>query len=305
MKRMVVKLLVCALVLGLGASIAFAQASPAFDSASDIEYGPVDPSPPVGVGPGWWDPSGFDNGGFGFLPWLGAVGAGGGGFFMGTSTGNGDGLDNGIIGGLPGDGDIDTFNPSVPAMQSWGMFSGFGSVVEMVRPFTGPMLPGETFTISLDNGFVAGDGSGGPGLDGVVGLTLQTAVGIGLPAGATAFEIFFVGGDPTYYVTDGTGTFPIALPFTDEGFTFSLTVTAPGAYAASVTLPGGAVIGGAGPLAGGGAPIVQARIFSFSNPGGPAFDMFANSMSIVPEPTTFALVGLGLLGGLALRRKKA
>lgn len=287
---------IAALMLSLTTTLA---AAPAFDSASDIQYGPADPTPPVGAPPGWWDPTGSDNGGFGYAPWLGAVGAGGGGFFMGTSVGNGNALDDGIIGGVPGDSDIDTMNPTIPGLVSWGVFSGAGSVVEMVRPFAGgPLLPGETFSIDLDNGFVA------PG--GVVGLTLQVAPGVGLPGAATAFELGFAGGAGTYYFIDATtGGVPVptAIPFMDEGMTFTLTMTGPLAYVATVTPKGGVPIAvGGGLLI---APILQARIFSFSNPGGPPADMFANSMSIIPEPTAFALVGLGLLGTLALRRRQA
>lgn len=273
-------------------------AAPAFDSASDIQYGPTDPTPPVGVAPTFWDPTGLDNGGAGLGPFLGGVvGAGGGGFFMASSVGNGNGLDDGVAGGVPGDGDIDTINAFIPGAVAWGMFSGAATTVEMVRPLSGPMTIGETISIDFDNGFI------GPG--GAVGITLQTGVGLGLGAGATAFEFLFFGGAGSYSVTDGTGTFFTGLPFTDEGMTLSLTVTGPGTYAATVTFKGGAPVGGAGPLAGGGGPIVQARIFSFSNPGGPAFDTYANNISVVPEPSTYVLMALGILGLLVWRRKKS
>ena len=296
MQRLAAVVLTASLAMALVAANTHA-AAPAFDSASDIEYTSLDPTFPTGL-PTWEVVAPLDNGGVGFAPWAGVPGAGG--FFMGSSVGNGDGLDNGIIGGLPGDGDINTFNAVDGVPQAWGMFSGPGALTEAVRPFAlGPLLPGETFSIDFDNGFVAAGGG--------VGLTLQIAAGPGLPVPATtAWEFGFAGGAPTYYIIDGlTGPAgaPIPVPFTDEGLNISFTMVGPGAYTATITPRGGApfVIPASPTLAAG--PILQARLFSFSNPGGPAFDLFANNMSIVPEPTTLTLVGLGLIGLLSLRRR--
>jgi hypothetical protein len=262
-------------------------AAPTFDSASDIEYGPTDSTPEAGVSPGFWAPDGTDNGGFGFLPWVGAAGEAGS-VFVASSTSNGDG-DN----GNPGDSDIDTFNSFIPGPVSWGMYSKPGFLVEMTRPFAGgPLLPGETFSIDLDFGC-------GPGR---VGLTLQTQ------GGATAFEFgSWLGRSSGYYFIDGIamGPYPTWIGVGDEGLTLTLTLTGPLNYVAFVTPKGSAPIEiGFGLLNAPG--IVQARVFSYDDLGDPRWALFANNMSItaIPEPTTVEFVGLGLVSVLVIRLRR-
>jgi hypothetical protein len=50
--------------------------------------------------------------------------------------------------------------------------------------------------------------------------------------------------------------------------------------------------------------IVQFRAFNSGGPGGDPYNFYVNSLQIIPEPSTFGLVSLGLLGALALRRRK-
>lgn len=288
MKSFLTRISLLALALSLTSVCSFA-AGPAADSAGNPGY------------PGAYTPGG--NPGFGFLPWV-MVPTPGAGFaanFYGSSVGNGDGLDDGLVGGLPGDGDINS-----PGAGAWGLAAGGGGVMDVYRGFAlGPMVPGETFSLAMDNGFLAGSPPGTPpGFASSVGFTLDVGVGVGAPA---LFTFGFVGGDATYSFIDALGVkvfTPIA--FTDEGLNVSV-LAAPGAGASLLTIKtkGGAMAAIPITLAG---PPVQVHLFDNNGAGaggGGSFDVFFNDFAIaapVPEPTTFALLGFGVLGALALRR---
>src|SRR5262245_62097525 len=109
----------------------FARAATlAFDSAADPAYND-----------GWQN---GDNGGTGW----------GGGWtmfasptstFIGDSTANGDALDNGAIGGMPGDGDINT------AGRAWGLNST-GGMLEAERNLNGVLTTGQSIEWDIDTG---------------------------------------------------------------------------------------------------------------------------------------------------------
>lgn len=262
-------------------------AAPAFDSAGDPAYD---------LAGGGWTPG--DNGGFGFLPWIFPAGSFGTFFhFTGSSTVNGDGLDDGLTFGLPpgipGDGDINV--PSADGPKSWGLLAdptAAASLAEAVRPFAGPpLLPGETFSIDFDNGTVVPGGAVGFGL---------------LSAGVARFEFLIGATGGPYFVMDSAGFTPTPVPYTTEGMSLAFTLVTVDTYTLTVTPKGAApivspVLTLAGPLGGG---LDAVRIFNFgSGAGGGPADAFYNSMSIIPEPTTIALVGLALVGFVALRRR--
>jgi hypothetical protein len=260
-------------------------AAPAFDSAGDAAYDLA--------GGGW---VAGDSGGFGFLPWVMPAGSFGTFFiFTGSAVGNGDGVDDGLTfgapPGIPGDGDINV--PSSEGPRSWGLLAdptGGASLAEAIRPFAGPPLsPGETFTIEMDNGTALAGSAAGFGLS---------------SAGTARFEFFATAGG--YFVMDGTGFTPAPVPFTTEGLSIAFTLVTLDTYMVSVTPYGAApIVSPVLPLGGvSGSGIDAVRIFDFgSGPGGGPADIFFNSMSIIPEPATATLVGLALLGALALRRR--
>ncbi len=268
-----------AVVCLLNISGAFA-AAPAFDSASDPVYDAAG---------GGWVPG--DDGGFGFGPWGFPAGSFGAFFiFMGDSTVNGDGLDDGLPVGVPGDGDINTASADGP--RAWGLDAdptAGASLAEAFRPFDTPLLVGETFSINMDNGFVAAGGAAGFGL---------------LSAGVARFEFF--AGPGGYFVFDAAGFTAAPVPFTTEGLTIAFTLLTPATYMITVTPFGAAsIVSPILGLAAGGA-IDTVRIFDFgSGPGGGPANIYFNSMSIVPEPTTVTLVGLALAGLIAARRRVA
>jgi hypothetical protein len=86
-----------------------------------------------------------DNDGTDFGPWSLSTSSGDvtrNGHFIGTSTLNGDGVDNNV------DGDIDT------AGRAWGLYANQSNFSRATRPFDSPLVSGSTFSIRIDNGIV-------------------------------------------------------------------------------------------------------------------------------------------------------
>lgn len=228
-----------------------------------------------------------DNGGFGFGAWtLTAQNSpNGSGHFIGSSTANGDGLDNGIVGGLPNDGDIDS------AGVAWGMYANGGNTADATRPFTGGTLSiGQSVSFDFDNGYID---------SGTVGVGLQNA------AGNNLWEMFFAGGNANYSNNDAAGVVATTVGYGDEGLKVKFTLTGAASYTVVYTRRDGVnqTING-NLIANADQGIAQLRWFNFNAGPGTDHNAYLNNLSIVPEPTTLTLVGLGMLGALALRRRK-
>ncbi len=242
----------------------------AFDSAADTVYND-----------GWQS---GDNGGSG---WGGGWTLGGvngfSGNFIGNSAANGNGDGN-------SDGDINTSG------RAWGQFSHTFNTASAVRPFSGGLSVTQTFGIAFDNGFIKDNNPVG-----TVGFGLQNS------SGNNVFEFYFEGGDANFTVNSGSysGTTP---GFSDEGLTLAFTLTGTNTFSIQIgTLNPAVSFSGTGTLLNpaGGQVIDRVRLFSFNAAPGtnqPAFDSFANSISVVPEPATALLGSLGILG--LLRRRK-
>jgi hypothetical protein len=255
----------------------------ASDSAADAAYND-----------GWQT---GDNGGTGFGAWsLTSIGPSG--FFTQTSTGNGFGADPG------NDGDINS------AGRAWGTYASLdgpnSGVALATRAFTGALDEGQTFVIDMDNGFI--QNSSNPA--GTVGFSLQNS------AGREKFWFQFTGGDSTYKIIDGTGAVDTGIAFTDQGLHIEFTmgsVDISSTYSVRVT-----AVGSDGPS---GLPFVHSgtlfdsaldpvefvdrvQLFNYTAGNGSSADAFFNNMAVVPEPATGLLVGLGLLGVAALRKRR-
>ncbi len=244
----------------------------AFDSAADVVYND-----------GW---QATDNGGFGFSSWS-FLPLGNSGVMMGSSTSNGDGIDDGTTLGVAGDRDIDTTG------RSWGLFShGPNDAIGAFRQLTGgPLSIGQSLMIDIDNGEV----SPNTGFEGVQFVTSTDAILFRFEGVDTTYEVF----------TQGlTAHQQSTLGFADEGLSLNLLRTGSATFDLKVTLRNGnsetlSLTTYDGDVLG---------ILLQNSSGGPSpsNDAYFNSMrvGVVPEPNSLimALLGTVVLGTLRRRR---
>jgi hypothetical protein len=229
---------------------------------------------------GWTSGS---NGGTGFGAWSFVTNAPGSkGTFMSSSGNNGDGDGN-------SSGDINT------AGRAWGTFANGGGEIFAVRPFTGALSVGQTFSINMDNGFIDSTR--------VVGVRLTSNLSI-LDNATREFEFRFVGGNSAYDVISNPNQ-TSTLGFTDGGLNLVFMLTSASTYSLSVTrfhdTAAPVVWNTTGTLVSGN-PILGVALRNLSAGSGSQRDGYFNSMSITPEPASLALLAGGLL---MLRRRRA
>ena len=225
------------------------------------------------------------NGGYGFGSWTQQVDAGVAYFYVNSYSSNPATV-------APG---IDTSG------VSWGLSAANNSSAAAfaVRPFTGGSLSiGQTFEISLQNGYVDG---------GAVGFDLRTGDSMSDYNSGERLSLYYSGG---WHIYDGNGN-PSLLSYDTGGFTVDFTLTSANTYSLtmtnldpnagannrSITVTGtltGAVDSG----------IDSVALYSQQNTADSYHNMYFNSLSIIPEPATGALVGVSLLGLLLMRRRK-
>ncbi len=237
-----------------------------------------------------------DNGGTGFGAWTLQNGHS---FFISSSTVNADGSDNGTVGGVASDGDINT--PDRPLDEdginnAWGFKDNGGSAADALRNFNAALQIGDTFRIDMDNGYIDTGAT--------VGFGLQNST-----SGQNKFEFFFVGGNSTYTYVDEGGSHSSTIGYTDEGLTIEFTLTGADSYSATFTTRGGAVQTVSGDLGGAtdGEDVDRFRGFIVQNNTADSHILFFNSMEIdsldaVPEPTIALLLVAG--GGLIYSRRR-
>ena len=233
--------------------------SPASDNASDPAYA-----------------SGWTSGSSGGTGWGGAWqmdppfnGPPNWGFYIGSSTNN--------DGGDPGnDGDIDS-----SGSKAWGIYAHAYAFPSAVRPFIGPMVPGQRFTIDMDNGNIDAYQS--------VGFSLQDA------SGNNVFEFYASGEDTQYRLHDSTGLgVATGILFTGQGLHLEFTLTSTNAYSLSISPVGtdgpvGLPQTYTGNLIGQGALTVdQVQVWDFSacvsGSGSGPCDVFFNNLGLFPAP---------------------
>ena len=173
------------------------------------------------------------------------------------------------------------------AGPSFGLFGNASGVSSADRPFTGgPLTAGQTFSIDLGNSLHINTG-------GDVGLNLTAA-------GTPEFTLKFTGGQSTWALNDGGTDFNISQGFaanTDLLFTF--TYNGGSSYSYTFGSAAGNNFTASGTISG----IDGVRLFS--NNQGAGDNLGFNNLAIIPEPSTVALVGIGLLGACFVRRRKA
>lgn len=209
------------------------------------------------------------------------------GTFVASSTGNGDGLDDGkdssggAITGAANDGDINT------AGRAWGLYANSGQTVSAVRSFSGAFELQQRFRLDMDTGYQQ------------TGAT----VGFGLrnSSGQNLFELYFIGGQ-TNYTVNATGLSGSLPSYTTEGMSIEFYLVTPTTFSVTLTRRDGVAGTVTGTLlsAAGGSGIEQVRLFNFNGGSGNANNAYFNSVSI-PTPGAGALMGLG---GLMLARRR-
>jgi hypothetical protein len=260
-----------AVALGLSGGVAFAQANPAFDTASNY------------AGPGWSTTPA--NLGTGFGAWNIVVQNNSGPPYVGTY--------------------LDSSSGVVSGGSSWGTYANNGGAtipsIDLIRPFTGGALSaGQTFSISLASDGVGNGNSGPP--SSAQGFSLENS------AGNARLTLEYIGtqanDNMVFEDNSGTTNTTVSVTFANlhAGITAAVTEGAAGAYTVVVTpFGGGAPLATLTGITTG--PITQVDYFNENTAGNGYF----NNLSIVnvPEPSTIALVGIGLFSALAMRRRKA
>jgi hypothetical protein len=248
-------------------------------SATSVRAASDDANDPAYTG-GWDANSG--NGGTGFLTWVG----------LETTQ-----FGRGFIDGAPRS--ISTV--PLASTNSWALFSSnFASnqVSATARPLAVSLAIGtETFIgrFDVDNsvGFTGFD------IKSTVGTTFGDGqlLSWGLTPGSGNSTIF-VTGATTQSITLGSDELRGAI----LGYTVSWDTTA-GTYTLSVTNLTGTTAGTvSGSLQASGSPVDALGFANFNS--GNNQNVIFNDLNVVPEPSTLALVGLGLICGFAVRRRK-
>jgi hypothetical protein len=239
-------------------SLSASASGPATDSASDPAY-----------------TNGWTTGSNGGIGWGGAwqldppFNTANWGFFIGSSTNN--------DGGDPDhDGDIDS-----SGSKAWGIYAHGGAFPSAVRPFNGPMVPGQRFIIDIDNGDIDAFMS--------VGISLQDI------SGNNVFEFYAPGEDTQYRLHDSTGLgVATGVPFTGQGLHLEFTLTSTNTYALLIGPvgtdgPEGLPQTFTGNLIGQGSlTIAQVQVWNFSacvsGSSNSSCDVFFNNIGVFSSP---------------------
>lgn len=236
------------------------------------------------------------NGGSGFGPWQFALTNPGSlnvnGHFIGDATLNGNGLDDGVGGGVAGDGDINsTLGPvpdvsglvtNVTAPRAWGLYANNGQSIAAVRPFTGgPLTTGQTVRVDFDNGYI--------------GAGFSDGIGVQNTAGQTLWEWYFPGGGTNYINHDAAGNITTTIPYGDEGIHVDFTSTGPSSYQVVVTRRDGVTQTITGQLiAATDQGVAQFRCWNYSAGVNNPYNMMINNLQIVPASFSMPHVTLSV-----------
>lgn len=164
---------------------------------------------------------------------------------------------------------------------AWALYANSGQTASATYSLLGGALSiGQTLTLDFDNGWVDNGGE----------------VGVRVLSGSTeGLKFSFTGGNANYMLDNGSIT-DTGFPFTADGLDINFTLTASGQY----SIDGGAFTG---TLNNALTSIDRIEVFNMNAGGGDERNVFFNNMTVVPEPSSVALLGLGGLAMILRRRK--
>jgi hypothetical protein len=250
----------------------------------------------------------YDNAGnYSTWPQMASEGTGFGNWFFYNSTPNGGNAGE-FLGSSAEDGQRDNINGPSPGAgfsgNSFGFYANQGAYADAgaVAPFLGGSLaPGQTFSILMQSGNVAAGVTNG--------LSLQNSTGGNL------FQFYSVGDQSDYFINVGGQQIDTGLYYTTYGAQLDFeqlagdawsvniyTFTYNYGYSATLSSTSTGVF-----LANDNISQVDLQEDSggISAPNDSSYDMFFNSLMIVPEPSTPLLTCLsGVCGLLIFRRRK-
>ncbi|MFM8365733.1 MAG: PEP-CTERM sorting domain-containing protein [Verrucomicrobiota bacterium] len=170
--------------------------------------------------------------------------------------------------------------------NSFGLYSGNDATAfsNALRPFTGALNSGQTFNVNLGHTAT---------INGELGLQLRNS-------GTPVIVLKFVTGQTNWQLWDGGSDFSAGQAYiANSSLTFSFTYNGGSSY--SYTFGTGS---GNNYLATNTISNIN-EVFFYDNNQGPDQNFGFNNLSVVPEPSTYALLGLGTAFGLwQLRRRK-
>lgn len=171
--------------------------------------------------------------------------------------------------------------------NTFGLFNNFTTTTtDAIRPFTGALAPGQTFSIDLGFSPFANAGS----------------VGINLRSGTNEVITLSTTGAGDWILNDGGSDFSAGATATaNTPFSFSFTYNGGSSYSFSLTGSAGGVNFTSSNA--GISSIDNLRIFNFNQ--GPGANLGFDNLAIVPEPSSLALLaGPALLGAWFFVRRR-
>lgn len=168
--------------------------------------------------------------------------------------------------------------------ESWQLFAGNPGFAAADRSFDSDLGVGQTFSLDLAVNFRNG------------------FKGIDLKDGATTILNFNIGGNDYVVTTNGVAFGSIGSTYSDNTkFHLEFTQLSLSGGSWTITRSGGVADSDSGTYTG---VADNFRLYIGNTDGGAPNDLYANSLAIVPEPSTMALVGIGIAGACLLRRRK-